>query len=741
MTVSYIFFTLLIYQKIPFLNLIELKSIDARFLARGPVEPGSDIVMAVIDEKSIAKEGKWIWPRSKFADLVTRLSDAGARVIAFDLGFLEADDKRTLTVIDTIRQTAEDQNIQTEQFNRSLDRLKSQLDNDELLAAAIENAKAHVVLGYFFQFEKEAAAEISPQVKAGRSSIQSELENIKGSRYTIIEYGPNPKKLDFADARGVQSNIKKISRSTGYSGYFNKTPDREDGVVRRIETLFRYSGKLHAPLSLVTASAYLGKPLSVNISDNGIQEVRIGERVIPTDYAGRLFINYRGGKEIFPRYSITDILHGTISDEQFKDKIVMVSPTASGINDEQVTPMDELMPGAEIHANVIDNILSDDFLKMPSWGGLVDAITIILAGFFLSIMLYRAGAVSGAIITALTIGSFYVLSYYLFVEKAWILNLTYLTALIFFIYTTITILKYIDETKQKRFIKSVFSTYLAPSVVKYLLKSPGKLLLGGEERDIVAFFSDVEGFTSVSESLTPTELVELLNEFLTEMTDIITQYEGTVDKFEGDAIIAFFGAPNDILDKKEVACRVCIDMQKRLIALRRKWQSENRPELKMRIGIYSGKAIVGNMGSKNRMDYTMIGDTVNTAARLEGVNKIYGTYILTGENTAKASGDDIVKREIDTIFVVGKEEPLNIYQIWGYSKDLDTKTQELFTYYAKGLAAYRNQDWERGIDHFKTALTLIPEDGPSKTMLKRCMELKKNPFDDSWNGIYSMTSK
>jgi adenylate cyclase len=309
------------------------------------------------------------------------------------------------------------------------------------------------------------------------------------------------------------------------------------------------------------------------------------------------------------------------------------------------------------------------------------------------------------------------------------------------VYITITAYKYLVESRQKRFIRSAFSTYLAPTVVKKLIESPDGLELGGEERDITAFFSDVEGFTGISEKLTPAELVDLLNEFLTEMTDIILKFEGTVDKFEGDAIIAFFGAPNELENQAETAALTCVRMQKRLQALREKWKGEGRPELKMRIGLCTGPAVVGNMGSRNRMDYTMMGDTVNTAARLEGVNKIYGIYTLVCEHTFQKASNQVVGREIDAINVVGKKEPVVVYQLLGQPQDLDDSLLKTIQHYAQGLQQYRQLNWDGAIQAFEAALRMSPDDGPSLAMAARCRAYKASPPAVDWNGSYTMQTK
>ncbi len=720
---------------IPFLDIMELKTVDLRFKSRGSLETGSNIVLAVIDEKSIAKEGKWIWPRSKIADLVNKLSEKGARVIAFDIGFLEPDAKRIVQVIKNIERQAKNLDIQNKTFDSYLSNLKSKSDNDKLLADAISDSKAKVVLGHFFHMNPEESRHFD------KKTIRIHKKNIRGSKYKFVRYSSEDAyNAPLIEANMPQSNIKVISKATKYSGYFNMIPD-PDGVVRWMPAVLRFNDNLYAPLSLVAASAYLNKPLSFKMAEYGVEKLQLGKAAIPTDALGRVLINYRGGEKTFPHIPITDILKDNITPNALKDKIVLVGATAVGIYDLRVTPLDNIFPGLEIHANFVDSILSNDFLLYPAWAPLFDITAIIVAGLLLGIALPRTGVIMGAL-SALTLFAGYILlCQYMFSERGYILNLVYPLLVTVLVYVSITAYKYLVEAKQKRFVKNAFSTYLAPSVVKQIIDSPEKLVLGGEQRVITAFFSDVQGFTSISESLTPHELVELLNEFLTEMTDIILNNEGTVDKFEGDAIIAFFGAPNDLENQAEVACKSCIEMQKRLAELRTKWKELNKPELKVRIGLCTGPAVVGNMGSKNRMDYTMMGDTVNTAARLEGVNKIYGIYTLISETTYESGGKGFLTRKIDSIKVVGKKEPISIYELMDFLGDHNEKKQRIVSLYSKGLNAYRDRHWEKAIEFFKDVLEVAPDDGPSITMLARCKEFILNPPEKDWDGSFSMTTK
>lgn len=730
--------------KIPFMDFMELKTIDLRFRNRGEIPAASEtssdptVVLAVIDEKSITREGKWVWPRSKLAKLVYKISQAGAKVIAFDIGFLESDRNSNdiLRTIDEINEELLRLEIRNDALEERLDIMKARADNDRLLTEAVRNSRAKVILGYFFHMKPETPAHMD------KTELDAHEENIRSSQYKIVLW-PRGMMSDsdlFFEAAAPQSNIEIISQTTKYSGFFNMFPD-DDGSVRRIPGVIRFRDNFYVPLSLMAVSAYKEQSLSVKMAEFGIESLGIGDISIPTDEYGIIMVNYRGGEKKFPHISVSDILNGDVPVKSLKDKIVIVGVTAVGIYDMRVTPFSTVFPGVEIHANIIDSILSQDFLAQPVWFRAFDIMAIVLGCILLGILLPRTGAFAGVLSLSVIFGAYMLLCREIFLRKGLILNMVYPLSVMLLLYACLTAYKYFLESGQKKFIKNAFSTYLAPSVVEALIKSPEKLVLGGEERVITAFFSDVQGFTGISEKLSPSQLVELLNEFLTEMTDIILRYEGTVDKFEGDAIIAFFGAPGNLANHAKAACMACMDMQKRLDELRNIWRSQGKPELRMRIGLFSGFAVVGNMGSRSRMDYTMMGDTVNTAARLEGVNKIYGTYTMAGEDTWRQAEDEIMAREIDSISVVGKQEPVRVYELMAYADEVDDRLRHAADTYAHGLAAYRYQQWDRAILFFSTVLELIPDDGPSRTMLARCENFMKNPPDKGWNGAFVMNTK
>ena len=720
---------------VPFLDLMELKTIDLRFRSRGEIAPGPEVVLAVIDEKSVNQEGKWVWPRRKIATLIKKLDAAGARVIGFDIGFLEPDDQRVIRALNSLESDYRKRNLKSKHVYEPIRQARAQSDEDKLLADTIRSAKARTVLGYFFHMGGEELTHVE------EAAIEQHGENIKGGSYKFVRFAsPEAQRVPLYNAEMPQSNIPALSKATPFAGYFNMFPD-QDGVVRWIPSVIKFRDNFYAPLSLMALSAYWDEPLSVSVADYGLESVHIGVRTVPTDELGRILINYRGEQKSFPHISITDILHDRVPRESLEGKIVLVGATAVGIYDLRVTPFGTVFPGLEVHANIVSSILESNYLQQPGWGAVFDIMAIMLCGFVLGFVLNRTGVYSGGAAAGVLFFGYIFICQYFFSSQGLVVNMVYPLAVLLLTYTGITGYKYLTESQQKKFIRDAFSTYMAPTVVKQLIDSPESLELGGEDRDISAFFSDVQGFTSISESLTPEELVELLNEFLTEMTDVILAHEGTVDKFEGDAIIAFFGAPNVLPNHAEVACMSCIDMQERLREMREKWRMDGRPELHMRIGLCSGSAVVGNMGSRSRMDYTMMGDTVNTAARLEGVNKIYGTYTMIADSTREAAGDIIVTREIDAINVVGKEIPITVHQILGYSGNTDATLLELSDIYAKGLAAYRNREWDNAMMQFNAALAIDPDDGPSKAMHQRCRAYKKTPPPPTWSGAFSMTQK
>lgn len=470
-----------------FLNMVELKTVDLRFKSRGSVPTSDNVVLAVIDEKSVAREGKWVWPRSKMAQLVNKLSEAGARVVAFDIGFLEPDDNRVVRAVETIENSVDGYGIENSSLNEFLMRMKSEVNEDLRLATAIQKSTARVVLGYFFQMDPKTLELMNEE------EIQDQKMRAESSTYKTVRYASKAAQhVPLVLAHAPQANVSQIAEATPYSGYFNMYPD-PDGVVRWMPAVVRFDEMLYAPLSLMAVGAFLDVQPSLSLEEFGVDHIRLGNIRIPTDEYGRIMINYRGEQKSFPHLSITDILHDAADKAQIKDKIVIVGATATGIYDLRVTPFGTVFPGLEIHANIADSILAQGFLYQPAWSAVFDVLAMLVAGLFLGYILPRTGVLVGSLIAAAMFISYIFSCQILFNANGWVLNMIYPLLVILMAYVSITAYQYLVEARQKKFVKDAFSTYLAPSVVKQLIDSPEKLTLGGERKIITAFFFGCTG--------------------------------------------------------------------------------------------------------------------------------------------------------------------------------------------------------------------------------------------------------
>ncbi|MDD5712658.1 MAG: CHASE2 domain-containing protein, partial [Smithellaceae bacterium] len=606
-------------------------------------------------------------------------------------------------------------------------------DTDAALAKAIAKVK-NVTLGYFFHTSGQELAHLS------QKEIEQAAENISSSRYQMIQSKGTIDDTAFVHAYGVVPDLTSLSQAAENSGYFNAFPD-SDGTIRWSPLVIKYQDNYYASMALSTLLQYLDWPmLSLNLADFGVAGIQLGDVTIPTDEAGRLLVNYLGPAKTFPHYSISDIIKGRLGPEQFKGKIAIVGATATGIYDLRVTPFSAVYPGVEIHATVIDNILHQNFLKHSTWTSFIDVLAIIILGLITGLVIPKLKAVQVIIAILGLMIIFVVANTFIFAHYNVWLNLIYPVLTMAAIYLGITVYRYVTEEKEKKKIRGAFQYYLTASVINEMLQDPSKLKLGGDKKDLSVLFSDIRGFTTVSEKLAPEELVHLLNEYLTAMTDIVFKYDGLLDKYMGDAIMAVYGAPLDQPDHALRACRTAIDMMQELHSLQKKWSSEGRPVLNIGIGINSGDMVVGNMGSEMRFDYTVMGDSVNLGSRLEGINKEYGTNIVISEYTYKAVQDALFCRELDAVRVKGKHLPVKIYELLGDKRETADLVPAM-KIFEEGLAHYRTGRWDEAIASFTKVLELRPEDHPAKCYIERCRELKENPPPQPWDGVFTMTRK
>jgi adenylate cyclase len=725
---------IMFYIDVPFLRFMELKALDLRMVSRGTVSPGGETVIAAIDEKSLSELGRWPWPRTTIAKLVDRLKGYGAKAVGFDIVFAEPDENSSLKTLADLSREVKNLRIQDRRLLGLLRKKKMQADTDAILAKSIERGK-NVTLGYFFHLSKKEAAHLTEE------DIEAAAENINTSIYQLIRASSPPDESSFIHAYSAVTNLKHLSEAAENSGYFNAFPD-SDGTLRWSPLVISFQDNFYSSLPISLLLQYLEWPtLTLKLAGFGVEGVTIGDIEIPTDEYGRLLINYLGPGKTFPHYSICDIVKGRLSSDTFKDKIVIVGATATAIYDLRVTPFSSVYPGVEIHATVIDNILHRNFLHQSTVTTILDICAIIFFGFAIGIVVPRVNAITGIFLSVLIVVSFVgVNTLVLSRSNVW-LNLIYPVITMLTIYLGITVYRYITEEREKKKIRGAFQYYLTASVINEMLKDPAKLKLGGDKKDLTVLFSDIRGFTTVAENMkTPEELVHLLNEYLTAMTNVVFTYDGLLDKYMGDAIMAVFGAPLDQPDHPLRACKTALGMMDELKILQKKWADEGRPILNIGIGINSGDMVVGNMGSEMRFDYTVMGDSVNLGSRLEGINKEYGTNIVISESTHNAVKDVLCCRELDSVRVKGKNLPVKIYELLGEKKDAE-KWEKAVGIFEEGLSQYRQCLWDEALVSFQRVLEIKADDAPARLYSERCQELKKNPPKEPWDGVYIMTKK
>lgn len=537
-----------------------------------------------------------------------------------------------------------------------------------------------------------------------------------------------------------------VIKDASLSGYSNHPPiGTMLSRLRLYPEIFEQTGEL--PFAVKAVSLYLGQPATL---DHGV--LTIGEQAFQLDHFNDLRIDFPvvpPGQRFITKYaglSAIEILDLEDLDEDeleelkyFVDgKIVILGDTSEVSHDIFDTPAGEVY-GVEVLADTMATLLKGAPLVSASlWAE-------ILVGIIIFILLIYTALIQDPKLRSLAfmilLAGYLFFTSYAYVALDTVFSMSYLLSAVILGYTVINLYLYVQERKQKSFIKGAFSQYLSPQVIDIIVDDPSKLSLGGERKEMTAYFSDVQKFSTISESLEPEELVQLLNEYLTEMCDIISSHNGTIDKFEGDAIIAFWGAPLNQSNHAQLACFASIDMQNRLVEMRRQWKEEGKNQLLVRMGLNSGNMVVGNMGSEQRMDYTMMGDAVNLAARLEGANKFYGTFSMISEFTYDKVADVVDCRELDLVRVVGKNEPIRIYELLDRKNRVTGKQADLVDAYMNGLELYKQMKFADAVEAFNKAIKIHPKDGPSNTYMERCKRFMASPPDENWDGVFTHTEK
>ena len=724
--------------RIPILELIELKTYDLRVQLRRRMAPSGTVLIAAIDEKSLQAEGRWPWPRSKLAALVDALSRDGAKVVGFDIAFPEPDQgSDPALVVELARRVGA--RADGARLASLVQRTAREADGDRALARSVQRSSAAVVLGYFFHLrQSDLGYELAPDEIAAR------VGQISGSKYAIIvsrelELAPV---APYVRAYAPQPNIDALTRVASSSGFFSVLPD-QDGVVRWAPLAVQAGDEVFPPLGLLCAWEFLGQPaLVLRVGPYGVEAVELGDVVIPTHETGQLLINYLGPPRTFEHVSITDILHGNFAPGTFKDRIVLVGATAVGTYDLRSTPVAAVHPGTEIHATVIDNILTGRFLDRPLWWRAFDVLDVIGLTILAAALLHRLGAVKGLILQTTVFGLFLAFAAWLFARFGVWLDVVHPALALSVNYTGLTTFRFLNEERERRRIKSTFRQYVAPGVVEEMLKNPQQLTLGGEEKVLTVLFSDLEGFTSYSERFTPREMIQILSEYYGRVTEQVFAFRGTLKEYVGDELMAFFGAPFEQADHAVRACAAALAMRQQRDALNVEWAEQGRPRLVARTGINSGPMLVGNLGSRYRFAYGVLGDQVNLGSRLEGLNRVYGTEILLGENTARLVETSFQLREVDLVRAKGKKVPVRVYELLAPAAAcLPPHTEDAVRLYGAALEAYRAQRWGEALALLDEAIAASPEDGPSRAIAARCRAYQESPPPEDWDGVFDQTLK
>jgi len=724
---------LLLIWRPTFCEFLELKLYDLKFRFRGPMASGRQVAIVAIDDDSLKAVGRWPWSRENMARLLSRLKQAGPRVIALDIIFAEKEQTASYQALKNLSDNLARRGVSPE-ILKILEVEKNRADVDRLLAKVLRQ-EPPTILGFFFRS------------LGGKNRESGEAEKLVGasflraSTYNVVRLlDTKPSQVQLIGAAGVERNLPEITEAGAGDGYFNMIPD-PDGTVRWFPMTVLYGGEFFAPMSLVTLShAQARAPMALTLSRWGVDEVRLGPRSVPVDRYGRMLINYLGPEGIIPTYSAAGLMNGTLPAEALKDKIVIVGATAVGIYDLRVTPFSGTFPGVEVQATIMDNLLRGNFIRTPPLGLIIMLLILIALAVMLGVVLPRFSAAWAFIITLIIIEAYVGLNYLLFTRQGLQLELFYPLGLIVLIYLGVTMQRFLAEERERERIRKTFESYVAPTVVQEMLKHPEQLRLGGERRDITLLFTDIRGFTTMSENLDPEALVKLLHDFLNPMSNIIINQGGTIDKYMGDAIMALFGAPLMQTDHPRLACRAALEMVASLTALNQTWAEQGRPPLKVGVGVNTGPVAVGNMGSDRLFDYTAIGDNVNLASRLEGLNKYYGTSILISDTTAKAVENGFILRDVDLVRVKGKAQGVRIYELLGEGEP-DPELARFLELHHRGLALYREKHFHESLPVFAQALELHPGDETCRRYLTLAQKHHETPPAQDWEAVTIMEGK
>jgi len=694
---------------------------DARLVLTMPRTQDERIVILDIDEKSLEALGHWPWPRDLMARLIDKLFDKYQIVLlGFDVVFAEADYS---SGIRTLEQFSQQELKHVSEFQQAFQRMRGSLDYDGLFARSLKGRP--VVLGYYLNSEagaKRIAAIPEPVLPKGTFAGRS----IGVTRWD-----------------GFGGNLPELLKSAATAGHFNPYTD-PDGIVRKVPMLVEFDGAYYEALSLAMMRTLQGFPKVepgfppdrfVHRGYAGLEWLKVGDLIVPVDETVSALVPYRGGKASFPYVSLVDVLEDRVPPEKLKNRIGIVGSTAAGLQDLRSTPVASVYPGVEVHANVISGMLDGRIKQKPAYMLGAEVILLFVSGAALAFLipmlsaLWASAATLGAL--AATVG----LSVLVWTELHTVLPLASGLLMIVTLYTMNMAYGYFVESRSKRQFTELFGQYVPPELVDRMAADPRRYNMEPRAAELTILFSDVRGFTSISEALKPEDLREYINEYLTTMSRIIrTDRHGTLDKYIGDAIMAFWGAPVDDPQHAHNGVLAAIAMQKECEALNERLHARGWPKLKIGVGLNTGNVRVGDMGSQIRRAYTVMGDAVNVASRLEGRTKFYGVGILVGEATRNAI-KDMLFREIDRIKVKGKDEALTIFEPVGQEGEVERGALDELKLWQQTLRAYRAQQWDAVELNLLNLKRLSPDRYLYDLYAERVAGFRRTPPPEGWSGV------
>ena len=710
-----------------FVEQLENVAYDARLNMTLPERVDERIVIVDIDERSLRELGRWPWPRDTIARIVERLfDDYGIRAMGFDVVFAERDESSGLEILQRL---AEGPLADNEDFRDQVRQLTPELQHDARFARALDGR--NTVLGYFFR----------QSVKDNEEPTIGQLPPPLG---TVDATGADA--LPLASPEGYGANLPILQEAAAGGGFFDNPLVSDDGLFRRVPMVQRYDGHLYEMLALGTTRAALGWPgIVVEVAREGdsyraIEAIRVGDHRIPVDRNGAVLVPYLGPQGSFPYVPAADVLSGEADPEVLRDRIVLMGATAAGLLDLRSTPVQNVYPGVEVHANVISGILDDRIRQHPAYVVGYEFVLLVVIGLLLTVLLPILSPLWLSVATlgvgALAVG----INLFAWDQLQLVLPLATPVLLIVLLFVFHVAWGFFVETRGKRQLARLFGQYIPPELVDEMDKAPEQVSLAGESREMTVLFSDVRGFTSISENLEPEELTRLMNAFLTPMTRVIHQHRGTIDKYMGDAIMAFWGAPLHDPDHAQHALYAAREMVHTLEALRPEFERHGWPPLEVGVGLNTGVMNVGNMGSEFRTAYTALGDAVNLGSRLEALTRTYSVSIIVSEFTQHAV-PEFQYRELDLVRVKGKDQPVAIYEPIAPVDEVDKETRKELRRYHAALQQFRNRDWDSAESELFSLAREHPETRIYQMYVDRIMYFRREPPGEDWDGVFTFETK